>query len=193
MRLSVWIRIFISLGIFLCTSAIGLWVGSLLIPDAHTEAQKIKWATFGFPPEKVEKIVGEHLCENAYGIIVETAVGQRYISCPSGWQTWDTPSISPMILNECQADPPTQYSPGFSSLPQPVKACAFKYMSEWTIVEYVYTILDDGSVWEWDFTFGIGNVIASYLKGLFWGFIAGIIISGFVWWWGSQKKSPRTT
>jgi hypothetical protein len=188
MHLSLWKKIALSLLVILVTSGIGLWIGSLNIPDAHNEAQKIKWTSRGSPPEPAEKITGVFLCEDQYGVIVESTAGNGYIACPSGWQPWDKPDITPMLLDTCRGNPPTSYSPAFETLPRPVRACAFRYMNEWTIVENVYTILDDGSVWEWNFTFGIGNVIAQYINGLFWGFIGGVILSSVVWLGGKRWK-----
>jgi len=182
MRLSVWIKIAITLIIVVSTSAFGVWIGTAITPDSNTEARKINWTSLGTPPELAVKITGEFLCEQSYGVIVESASGTGYIACPSGWHVWDNPHSAPMNLDACRGNPPTQYSPKFENLPYPVTDCAFRFQNEWTIVENVYTILDDGSVWQWKFTYGIGNVLIYWVGGLFLGLVTGIIISIAVWW-----------
>jgi hypothetical protein len=181
MRISIWIKIAISLIVIVITSAIGMWISSEITPDAHSEAQKIHWSSLGSPPEPAEKINGVFLCEQSYGVIIESTSGAGYIACPSGWQTWNNPITAPMPLDKCSGDPPTQYSPGFKDLPLPVKDCAFRFQNEWAIVENVYVILDNGSVWQWNFTYGIGNALIYLVGGLFWGLIVGIVISIVFW------------
>jgi hypothetical protein len=56
-----------------------------------------------------------------------------------------------------------------------------KFTSEYAIAETVYTVLDDGSVWQWTFTYGMGIPIAYGMGGLIAGLAAGILISIGVW------------
>jgi hypothetical protein len=55
------------------------------------------------------------------------------------------------------------------------------HKNEWTIAETVYTILDDGSVWRWNFTYGIGTILGYWLGGLIVGLVVGIVISLAIW------------
>jgi hypothetical protein len=188
MKLPVWKKVVITFFIMVASSAAGLWLGSLVLPDAHSAASGIKWSSLGSPPEAAVKIAGEFLCDRTYGVVVQAASGARYLSCSSGWKPWEEKFGKPWSLSPCRGNPPTQYCPAFERLPKPVRACGMKYTNEWTIIETVYTVLDDGSVWHWNFTYGIGTVLSYWLGGLMAGLVVGIFISIGVWWQSPQRK-----
>ena len=185
MRRFIWIKIALTLFILVATSAGGIWFGNAITPDVSTAARRTKWTSLGKPPEAAVKIAGECLCDRSYGVVVQSASGVTYIACPSGWQQWNNAYGTPWQLTACLGNPPTQECPGFESLPHPVKDCGLKYTSEWTLVQAVYTILEDGSVWQWNFTYGIGTIMGYWMGGCFWGLVVGIRIQDIVHLLGS--------
>jgi hypothetical protein len=189
MKQIIWKKLALTLVILVSTSIGGGWVGNALTPDAKGAARATKWISLGTPPEAAVQIAGEFFCDGAYGVVVQSASGSSYQACSSGWRAWNYEYGTPGYLATCQGDPPTQYSPGFDSLPHPVKDCRLKFTYEWAIVETVYTTLEDGSVWQWNFTYGIGTIIAYWLGGLSGGLAVGIMIS--IWFWRRDRQRKR--
>jgi hypothetical protein len=183
-------KIALTLFVIISTSAGGVWLGSVITPNVNTAARGTKWTSLGTPPEAAVKIAGEFLCDQSYGVVVQSASGANFLSCPSGWRRWNEYG-APWHLSACRGNPPTQYSPGFENLPRPVRDCGFRYTSEWAISETVYTVLEDGSVWQWNFTYSIGTIIAYWIGGLIFGLAVGIVISIYIWRRDRQPKRAK--
>jgi hypothetical protein len=66
-----------------------------------------------------------------------------------------------------------------------------RYAQEWAVSETVYVALDDGNVWEWGFSYGVGTPIGYWLGGLVAGLVIGIIIAVVLW--RTRGKSDSTT
>jgi hypothetical protein len=181
MKEAIWKNVAITLFIIIVTSTGGIWFGNAITPDAKRVGQWTKWTSLGTPPEAAVKIAGESNCDRLYRVVVQSASGVHYIACPSGWRQWNSEDGFLGQMLTCQGDPPTAYNPGFKSLPHPVRDCGFKYTTEWATQEIVHTVLEDGSVWQWKFTYGIGIVIAYLIGGLITGLAVGIVISIYVW------------
>jgi ABC-type antimicrobial peptide transport system permease subunit len=180
-RKSIWKKVILSIAIIFVSTAIGGWIGNLVTPDAKTAAGKTDWSTLGFPPSGAVAILGEAPCVDQYEVVVGSASGTNYINCQTGWQKWDNPPDSAGSPAKCQGDPPSAYSPGFDRLPFSVKDCVMQFSNEWNISEKVYTVLEDGSVWHWSFTYGMSTVLGYLFGGLLIGLVAGIAIS--IWFW----------
>jgi len=184
MRPDLWKKIAIAFSLLVLTGICGicgLLLGSAITPDARSAARGTTWTSLGKPPEAAQKVAGEDVCGREYRVVVQSASGAYYISCQSNWEPWNAGSTGPGGLAACQGNPPTQYSPNFDNLPSPVRDCGMKFTSEYAIAETVYTVLDDGSVWQWTFTYGMGIPIAYGMGGLIAGLAAGILISIGVW------------
>lgn len=190
MRQPIWIKITLTLLILVVSSAGGVWFGSAITPDANSAARRTKWTSLGKPPEEVVRIAGIYVCEHSSGVVVQSASGSRYMACPSGWQVWNNPSSEPWYLLACAGNPPTAYSPGFDSLPKPVRDCRLEFSNEWELAEAVYVVLEDGSVWQWKFTYGLGTMIFYWTIGLLSGLVVGIALS--IWMWQAGKRSSAT-
>jgi ABC-type antimicrobial peptide transport system permease subunit len=180
-RKSIWKKVILSIAIIFVSTAIGGWIGNLVTPDAKTAAGKTDWSTLGFPPSGAVAILGEAPCVDQYEVVVGSASGTNYINCQTGWQKWDNPPDSAGSPAKCQGDPPSAYSPGFDRLPFSVKDCVMQFSNEWNISEKVYTVLEDGSVWHWSFTYGMSTVLGYLFGGLLIGLVAGIAISILAW------------
>ncbi|MBN1538189.1 MAG: hypothetical protein JW908_15735 [Anaerolineales bacterium] len=174
-------KIFIAIIIIIIASFGGVILGNIITPDAESAAREKKWVSLGIPPEAAVKIAGESECGQTYEVVVQSASGKNYIFCSSEWKPWQNGSGGPWELYACQGDPPAQYSPSVKNLPYPVKDCVLKFTSEWAIDETVYSVLEDGSVWKWHFTYSIGTIISYWFGGLIFGLIVGIMISVRVW------------
>jgi len=181
MKEAIWKNVAITLFIIIVTSTGGIWFGNAITPDAKSVGRGTKWTSLGTPPEAAVKIAGESNCDRLYRVVVQSASGVRYISCPSGWRQWNSEDGFLGQMLTCRGDPPTAYNPGFKSLPHPVRDCRLNYTTEWAIQEIVYTVLEDGSVWQWNFTYGIGIIITYWIGGLIVGLAVGIMISIYVW------------
>jgi len=181
MKQPVWKKAIIFIFIIVATSIGGVVLGNLLTPDARRAARGIKWISLGIPPEGAVKIAGESVCGRSYEVVVQSASGKYYLYCSSEWRQYQSENGDPFILGTCQGNPPTQYSPGFDKLPYPVKDCGFIFTHEWGINETVYSVLEDGSVWKWDFTYGFNTIFKYWIGGLILGLIVGILISIGVW------------
>jgi len=188
MRQPIWIKIALTIFTLVAFSAGGVCFGSAITPNVDTAARRIKWTSLGKPPEAAVKIIGSFVCDRSSGVVVQSASGGRYIACPSGWQPWNNVSSEPWQLLACLGNPPTSYSPGFETLPHPVKDCKLTYTSEWVLAQEVYVILEDGSVWQWIFTYGLGTIIGYWIIGLLLGLAVGIMLSIQVWWVGRQSS-----
>jgi hypothetical protein len=180
-RKPIWKKVILSIGIIIVSTAIGGWIGNVVTPDAKTAAGKTEWSTLGIPPSGAVAILGEYPCSGQYEVVVGSSSGTNYIYCQTGWQQWDNPPDSAGNPAKCQGDPPSAYSPGFNKLPFPVKDCIMQFSNEWNISEKVYTVLDDGSVWHWSFTYGMSTVLGYLFGGILIGLVVGIAISILVW------------
>ena len=180
-RKPIWKKVIISIVIIIVSAIIGGWIGNLITPDAKTAAGRTKWSTLGIPPSGAMTILGEYPCGDQYEVVVESSSGTNYMLCQTGWQQWDNPQDSVGYLARCQGDPPSAYSPSFDKLPSPVKDCVMLFLNEWNISETVYTVLEDGSVWHWSFTYGMSTMLGYLFGGLLIGLVTGIAIS--VWFW----------
>jgi hypothetical protein len=184
MRPGLWKKIALALSLLVLTGICGicgLLLGSVFTPDPHTAARGTTWTSLGEPPEAARKIAGEAVCGREYRVVAQSASGAYYISCQSNWEPWNAGSNGPVPMAACQGNPPTQYSPSFESLPYPVSDCGMKFTHEYVIAETVYTVLEDGSVWQWTFTYGMGTPIAYGVGGLIAGLAVGMIISIGIW------------
>ena len=193
MKQPIWEKVAITFFVIVSTSVGGIWFGNAITPDANSVGRGTKWTSLGTPPEAAVKIAGESNCDRLYEVVVQSASGVHYISCPSGWRQWNSEYNVPGYLLTCQGNPPTPYNPGFESLPHPVRDCGLQYTHEWAIVETVYTVLEDGSVWQWKFTYGIGTIITYWIGGLILGLAVGIMISIYVWRRDRQRKRTLDT
>ena len=191
MRQPIWIKVILTLFILVASGAAGVWLGSAITPNVATAAHRIKWTPLRKPPEAAAMIIGNFVCDRSLGVVVQSLSGNRYISCPSGWQPWNNMSSEPWQLLACAGDPPTSYSPDFDSLPHAVKDCKLTYTIEWELSQEVYVILDDGSVWQWVFTYGLGTMIGYWINGLLLGLVVGIILSIQVWRKGKYSSATQ--
>jgi hypothetical protein len=162
-------------------SIAGLWIGNALVPDVRTAARHAQWSSLGSPPGQVDAIAGEAPCGTFYGVVVQSSSGATYQYCDAGWTDTGGLPVAIAGMGICQGDPPTQYNPGFGRLPAPVKACAMNFTSEWSVAERVFVILEDNTVWKWDFTYGVGVYLAYWLMGLIGGVAVAILVSIKVW------------
>jgi hypothetical protein len=186
MKQPIWKKVVITFFILIITGIVGVVLGNLITPDARSVARGEKWTSLGMPPEASVKVAGESDCDQSYEVVVQSASGKYYLHCSEEWESYQSEYGAPGNLAACQGNPPTQYSPSFENLPQPVRDCGLKFTNEWAIDETVYTILEDGSVWKWDFTYGFGTIFAYWIGGLIFGLIVGILISIGVWRRGGQ-------
>jgi hypothetical protein len=180
-RKSIWKKVILSIAIIIVSTGIGGWIGNVITPEAKTAAGRTKWTSLGIPPSGAVAIVGEAPCVDQYEVVVGSSSGTNYIYCQSGWQQWDNPLDSAVKPAKCQGNPPSAYSPGFDKLPFPVKDCVMQFSNEWNISEQEYTVLEDGSVWYWSFTYGMNSILGNLFGGLLIGLVAGIVVSILAW------------
>jgi hypothetical protein len=174
-------KLAITIALLVAGAITGLVLGNALVPEIRTAARHARWTSLGSPPEPVETIAGEAPCGRGYSIVVRTSSGTTYQSCQGAWSDPGALASSMALLAPCRGDPPTQYNPGFDQLPQPVKACGMVYSTEWSVSERVFVILDDNSVWAWDFTFGPGIYLGYWSAGLVVGLAVAAILSVRLW------------
>jgi hypothetical protein len=181
MKRPVWKKVILTFFIIVIASIMGIVFGNLITPDARSVARGKSWTSLGTPPEAAVKIAGESACGQSYEAVVQSASGKYYLYCSSEWEPFQSENGGPGNLAACQGNPPTQYSPAFEALPFPVRDCGLKFTNEWAIEETVYTVLEDGSVWKWDFTYGFNTILKYWIGGLIFGLIVGILLSIYVW------------
>lgn len=188
MKQPVWKKVVITFFIMIIASIVGIVFGNMIIPDVRSAARGTKWTSLGKPPEVAVKIAGESVCGQSYEAVVQSASGKYYINCSTEWRQFQSEYAGPSNLAACQGNPPTQYSPAFEALPHRVKDCGLKFAFEWVVDETVYTILEDGSVWKWSFTYGFGTFFIYWIGGLIFGLIVGILLSIYIWRRGGQYE-----
>ncbi len=176
-----WKKVVLTFFIMMIAAIAGIVLGNMIIPDARNAARGEKWTSLGLPPEAAVKIAGESVCGRSYEVVVQSASGKYYLYCSSEWEQFKSENGDPGNLATCQGNPPTQYSPAFENFPQPVRDCGLKFTHEWAIDETVYTVLQDGSVWKWSFSYGFNTIFKYWVGGLIFGLIVGIALSIRIW------------
>jgi hypothetical protein len=177
-----WKRILGTIGIMIAAGFIGLIIGYNLVPDIQAAASHVPWENLGTPPAKALKISGYAPCSKSSGVVVLTQSGKQYQVCSAGqWEDWKYGENYNGMPVPCQTDHPTQYNPGLSQIPGKTIDCIMTYTIEWVHSESVYTVQDDGSVWRWIFSYGIGTYFAYALVGMITGLAAGVVLAVVLW------------
>ena len=176
-----WNKVITSIISIILACFLGVWIGYEITPDSNTVAKSIPWTSLGTPPSNAVNILGESPCGTSYEVVVQTISGKNYLYCQTGWQQWTSSYANVASLFKCNGNPPTAYSPRFEELPNSVVDCSFQFTNEYNNSELVYTILNDGSVWKWNFSYGISTVLGYMFGGFLSGFLVGIAIAIWLW------------
>ena len=159
----------------------GTWVFFTTSRTSAVEAEAVEWRPLGAPPGKAVKILGTYLPPPA--LCVETDDGGRYqyIGCPDkpGPDCWrgveaceeaSLPKGAPEVLEFTARNPPGRV----------VDSVVIQIPIEFSEQTTNYAVLEDGSVWVWDYTRNgldaLGWLVFSFF-GAIAGFVIGIIIS----------------
>jgi hypothetical protein len=175
-------RVGFTLLITLVCAILGVWLASLWANGPLLSGKWVRWKSLGSPPEKPAAITGGVYCDDRQGVEVQAASGNVYQHCGRTWSLVGSgPANATFPLIPCQGEVPSAHNPGFGSLPSPVTTCSWTYAWEWTTEELVIVALEDGSVWSWYYSFGVGTVLLTSLAGLLAGLVAGIFIAQILW------------
>jgi hypothetical protein len=113
-----------------------------------------KWTPLGTPPGKAVSVLATSSQSVMQKTIVITADGKFYAYQPGSVSNWVETSWSyPKNINLN----PT--CPGFvrprPSLPHAINDCKGSFTWEWQSTEDFFAVLDDGSVWRWQYGVGL--------------------------------------
>jgi len=183
-------RVLFTLLIALLGAILGGVASNAIFKGPVTAGKFSHWRSLGAPPgETPISITGGAYCEKGDGVEVSTADGDLFQNCEKQWfPSASSPSRGTYSLMECWEGKPTQHNPGFSSLPANVISCGMQFQWEWASDEYVYVVLEDGSVWRWYYPMNLGMVLVYVGGGIMLGLVVGIIAAQLLWKASTSSK-----
>jgi len=130
------------------------FTGAAWFVQSVTNGFLANWSSLGTPPGKAVSIQATASQSVTRKTIVKTADGKFYAYQPglfSNWveTTWSYPEKT-VISPTCPGfDKPRPY------LPHAIVDCAGFFTWEWQTTEDFFAVLDDGSVWRWQYGIGL--------------------------------------
>jgi len=126
------------------------------------------WQSLGKPPQPATKI----LFAEVSTVFVQTITGQTYQCC---WNLADVPTAATnRNCDPYRTDPQPPPVP-----PPPLPAPAIDRQQIAKILEscehVVYAVLDDGSVWRWQYSMSLEKMLMPFINGAM-GLVAGLIV-----------------
>jgi hypothetical protein len=175
--------------VLIITLAMGLFgalFGLIIIPDPNVAASRVRFEpVIPQPPERPVAIAGSSFCTRDFAPIVAVTgkSGRIFEYCEGEWRLFEMIG-SPWPYDACEWEDPQVYSPDFGSLYFPVAECSLRYEKGFDIEETVYVILEDHSIWGWNFRYGLTTFILyvgiGVVAGFIIGFVIGILVKGIM-------------
>jgi len=146
----------------------------------------VAWEALGSPPERAQRLAGIGFQNGAYDVVAETAAGRRYYCC---WQPAQTDLF--VSRGNCPSLEPLRFP--LDALPGRPVDCVGEMQWEWVTEYHYYVLLEDGSVWSWDYRYGLGDHLfnAYILPAL--GFAAALLLAMGHAVWGRIRRRAKQT
>lgn len=143
-------------------------LGGYILVSGKNNPDFTQWKKMPAPPEPVLRIIelGGY-GKQPHSITIETASGKQYDCCGPWPATWNSLEYKKTRYgSECNKPESTLYN----ELPGKIVDCAYIMQFEWATEHYYAALLEDGTLWRWQYYYGMDTV----LNSVTWGIIAGL-------------------
>lgn len=149
-------------------------LGGYILVSGKSNPNTTQWQVMSAPPEPAVRIIelGGY-GKQPHSITIEAASGKQYDCCGPWPSTWNALEYKKTRYGgECNKPESTLYN----QLPGKIVDCAYIMQFEWATEHYYAAILEDGTIWRWQYYYGLDTVMNAVLWGIVVGLGVGIVV-----------------